>query len=111
VELAQARRSRLGERVISLRRVTLAWVRPQTEGNSQSERIIAQARLFRLDESASRSSEISSPRRDLVQWQWWIYGIFAQVRTARLGEIIKIPICFHMQSHIIHIRNPTPHNK
>jgi len=41
----------------------------QTVGNSKTERILAQAKLFRLDESVSRSSEISSPKRDLAQLQ------------------------------------------
>jgi len=62
------------------------------------ERILAQAKLFRLDESDSRTSETSSPRRDLAQQRGWISGIFAQARAARLSEIIRIPICFHMQT-------------
>jgi len=74
-------------------------------GNSETERILAQAKVFRLDESVSRPDESSSPRRDLAQLQGWISDIFAQVRAARLGEINRIPIYFHMQSHAIHTRN------
>jgi len=58
-----------GERALSLRRVILAWARLETENNPQSGRILAQAKLSRLNESDSRSSETGSPRRDLAQKQ------------------------------------------
>jgi len=79
--------------VISLKWATLAWARPQTVGNPNSERILAQTKLFRLDERIPCSSEPSSPRWDLAQWQRWLSDTFAQARAARLGEIIRIPIC------------------
>jgi len=84
--------------VVSLRRVNFAWARSQTEGTPKSERILAHAKLSRLDEIDSRLGETSSPRRDLAKHQGWASGIFAQERAARLGEIIRVSNCFHMQT-------------
>jgi len=58
--------------------------------NPNSERILAQAKLIRLDEKIPRPSEPSSPRRDFAQWQRWLSDTFAQARAARLGEIIRV---------------------
>jgi len=54
--------SRLGE--------SLSPGRDSKQGvTPKSERILAQAKLSRLDEIDSRSGETSSPRRDLAQYQ------------------------------------------
>jgi len=61
VVLAQARGlSRLGGSLL-LERDSKQRATPKTE------RILAQAKLFRLDESDSCSSKTSSPRRELAQ--------------------------------------------
>jgi len=52
--------SRLGE-LLSPGRDHLQWA------TKKSEQILAQAKLVRLDERISRSSDPSSPRRDLTQ--------------------------------------------
>jgi len=53
--------SRLGE-LLSPERDLLQWQL------NNFERILAQAKLVRLEERISRSSDPSSPRRDLAQW-------------------------------------------
>jgi len=69
VVLAQARRSSSGERPSRLGgSFSLEW--GSNSGQfKKSGRTLAQAKLFRLDESVSRSSEISSPRRDFTHEQ------------------------------------------
>jgi len=67
VVLAQAGRSSLGERPSCLGGSFLPERGSKQWTTQKSERTLAQAKLFRLDESVSRSGETSSPRRDLVQ--------------------------------------------
>ena len=111
----QARRSRPGERAISLRRIIFAWARLKIENNPDSRRILTQTELSRLYESVSPSSETGPPRWDLAQWQGWVSGVFAQPRATRLGENTRFPICSYMQQprtwhkfiHTLNLHNPS----
>jgi len=64
------------------------------ENNPNSGRILAQAKLSRLDESGSRSSEIGSPRRDLTQRQGMSFWCFRSGESCSLRRKYQIPNLF-----------------
>jgi len=66
VVLAPAKRSSPGERPSRLGGSVLLERGSKQWATQKYERTLAQAKLFRLDESVSRSGKTSLPRRDLA---------------------------------------------
>jgi len=69
-------------------------VRLETENNPNFGRILAQAKLSRLDESDSRLSETSSPRRDLAQRHGMSFWYFRSSESYSLRRKYQIPNLF-----------------
>jgi len=73
----------------------------------KSGQILTQAKLFRLDESDSRLSEASSPRRGFAQEHGWVFWPFRSEESCspkrKIPDFQSVPTC---RIHEIYANNP-----